>query len=623
MSRMFIVVGDATSGGGRLISGSAFTFVDGQAVCRIGDKATCPQHKGVFSIATGDVTVIIDGQAVARHGDKLACGCTLIAGQQQRVFSEAGGQTRQTHAMSHGETLALRPVPAKVHPASPASFARDTPAVIEHIPVAVTLRIGVFFDGTNNNAVNINLGQQCRGSSAQALGQDEADRAAIAEHCRPYMLRDGSSYDNGISNVARLHGLYVDNLESPPQDGVEQFNLRIYVDGIGTTAGQPDNLLSQGLGSGKHGVLSKVDHALGQLIPRQLTAFVASAPDVQVKAVEFDVFGFSRGAAAARHFVNQVNLKGLGPVGQALLRSGVRYAPGFEFVGGVQVGFVGLFDTVTAIGSIADGLNVRDNHHGGVQSTLPAGCARHVVHLVARDERRANFMLTTVAPEHREITLPGAHSDIGGGYHRSHEGPLLLEKPVGYIEAPGGLLPGQVPSRAQLERTRAYSEALAACQRWRAHLGLGDDALRVDVWHLWQSQRRPGSPSAVPDRVLRVYATVVLERRMDPGYQLIPLRVMHKLAVEAGVQWKQSPDDVPDYLLPPALEPIADKLVNGQALNDEERMFLRRSYLHQSAHWNFELASTLGRGPVSLNLIYISRPDPSGQREIKPNGAGE
>lgn len=89
MSQLIVVVGDATSGGGQVISGSPFTDIDGYPVARVGDKATCASCNGVFPIASGDPTFSVDGPPVARHGDKLACGHTLIASRQFRVFLDA------------------------------------------------------------------------------------------------------------------------------------------------------------------------------------------------------------------------------------------------------------------------------------------------------------------------------------------------------------------------------------------------------------------------------------------------------------------------------------------------------------------------------------------------------
>lgn len=90
MSRMWVVLGDSTSSGGRVVSGSPFTDIDGKPVARVNDKATCPQHKGAFPIVDGDPTTIVDGQPVALHGSKLACGCSVLAVQQGRVLLDAG-----------------------------------------------------------------------------------------------------------------------------------------------------------------------------------------------------------------------------------------------------------------------------------------------------------------------------------------------------------------------------------------------------------------------------------------------------------------------------------------------------------------------------------------------------
>lgn len=609
--RPIIVVGDRLSHGGSVVSGTSSSDIHGKPIARVGDRVVCAVH-GTNSIATGDSTLMFDGQAVARHGDKTACGAMLISSQQVTTVDD-GSAAAARKASAAGALAALAPA-ATPATAEPAALQAETAPPAQETPATVKLRIGVFFDGTNNNAANVAQGLQCRASSAEALGQSAEDRQSIAESCRPFMLKEGSSYDNGITNVARLYELYQDNSSQPPENA-SNYALRVYIEGIGTLAGEPDDLLSQGLGGGKTGVLSKVERAFKEYIPEQLRRLMEVQPSIQVEAIEFDVFGFSRGAAAARHFVNQVNRKGLGPLGDALLQSGVTYAPGFELTNAVQVGFVGLFDTVAAIGSLADGLNVRDGNDGGVQTQLPAGCARKVVQLTARDEYRANFLLTTVAPPHQEIALPGAHSDVGGGYHRDREGPLMLEKPVGYIESGTGLSPGQTPDRTQLERSRAYAQAEAACARWREHLGLDAQAIRVDAWHHWQSQRRAGSASVQPDWVLRIYAVPVLERPLDWRYQLIPLRLMHKLAMEAGAPWEQSPDDIPAQALPAELEPIAAKLLASQLLGIEEEALLRRKYLHQSSHWNFATS----RNPVSLDLVYVNRPDPSGRRGIKPN----
>lgn len=82
MAKPFIVIGDKTSHGGTVLSGSTVSDTAGKPIARVGDKVSCPiQGHGTCQIVSGDSTVIIDGKACARDGDKTACGATLIASQ--------------------------------------------------------------------------------------------------------------------------------------------------------------------------------------------------------------------------------------------------------------------------------------------------------------------------------------------------------------------------------------------------------------------------------------------------------------------------------------------------------------------------------------------------------------
>ncbi len=108
-----------------------------------------------------------------------------------------------------------------------------------------------------------------------------------------------------------------------------------------------------------------------------------------------DIIGFSRGAALALHFANDI----------------------WEARVGVSIRFVGLWDVVASFGLPGNDLNI--NWH----LTLPPN-VQHCYHAMALDERRGNFSLTRVRVQKdgpaadgrlQEVWFRGVHSDVGGG----------------------------------------------------------------------------------------------------------------------------------------------------------------------------------------------------------------
>lgn len=87
MATPYITVGCPTTGGGKVISGNASFLVEGIAVACIGDKATCPLHKVVATIISGDMHMLVMCKAVARVNDSLSCGCKLL--QKQNMVQGA------------------------------------------------------------------------------------------------------------------------------------------------------------------------------------------------------------------------------------------------------------------------------------------------------------------------------------------------------------------------------------------------------------------------------------------------------------------------------------------------------------------------------------------------------
>lgn len=76
-----IRLGDATSHGGKVISGQSTYIVHGKPVAAVGDKVTCPKdgHGGVCTIVEGHPTLRINGKQVAFHGCHTSCGAALVS----------------------------------------------------------------------------------------------------------------------------------------------------------------------------------------------------------------------------------------------------------------------------------------------------------------------------------------------------------------------------------------------------------------------------------------------------------------------------------------------------------------------------------------------------------------
>ncbi|MGP0016599.1 PAAR domain-containing protein [Pseudomonas sp.] len=75
-----IRIGDTTSGGGTVLSGSTAMRFGGIGVARQGDPVNCPKRgHGRTLITEGHPTFRDNGIPVAFQGHRCACGCALIS----------------------------------------------------------------------------------------------------------------------------------------------------------------------------------------------------------------------------------------------------------------------------------------------------------------------------------------------------------------------------------------------------------------------------------------------------------------------------------------------------------------------------------------------------------------
>jgi len=272
---------------------------------------------------------------------------------------------------------------------------------------AVKVYCGIFFDGTNNHR-----GQACIGENYRArkkilddmYEKEKKNAGAIKKGILNFQqsisenkLRTETGYkestlqSNDQSNVALLEPYYNERSD----DG---YVCKIYIEGIGTTEDGTNMLIGSGTGTGITGIKAKVSKALSK-IPILINSL--GIKDGSKIDLFLESFGFSRGAAAARNFVSEVTGKNELP-----------FKSKFEFhsISSITVNYVGLFDTVSS-----HGLNFEDDVKDLGLNAISE--ANHVFHICAADEFRENFALTDISSATgKEIFIPGAHSDIGGGY---------------------------------------------------------------------------------------------------------------------------------------------------------------------------------------------------------------
>ncbi|OPA94343.1 hypothetical protein BFW88_08885 [Pseudomonas fluorescens] len=337
------------------------------------------------------------------------------------------------------------------------------------LPCTKMLHISLFFDGTGNNLYN------------DIYRSDPRKPTNIA---RLFRASIGAGYAGGTAHI----GSGVQGLIDPEGTANDEY-FKYYIPGVGTPFPEVDDFdySTMGMAAGAYGE-ERVNWALMMLIdalrrvlkqPRldNFTQFKAmrdmcSPPllegsagrlrrfgvfSSQLKAIEealrrstqpsplglpkllaikLYVYGFSRGAAAARAFVKWLD--------EVLHATPSQKQDGGEYdllsltFGEVRipitVEYLGLLDTVASVG-IADIMPGADGHMSWADENqeLPRSpLVRSCLHIVASHEQRLCFPLESIRRESgeypescTEVIYPGVHSDQGGGYAPGYQGKAI------------------------------------------------------------------------------------------------------------------------------------------------------------------------------------------------------
>lgn len=259
--------------------------------------------------------------------------------------------------------------------------ARPEPTVAHSTTPALARRLVVFLDGTWNHP-------------------DQKDR--------------GKTKPSNVTKLARA-------VKPLAADG--RFQITYYDDGVGTSWGL-DKWVGGGLGVG-----------LAKNIREAYRFLAYNYRDGD----EIYVFGFSRGAYAARSLAGFIERVGMLP------KAGMFYMlQAFELyerrspqeaidsllaskeilTQRARVHFIGVWDTVGAIGLPSRFFHTLTGHRWNYHDVSLVPAIRHARHALAIDEKRKPFRPTLwTDPRRDDQTLeqrwfPGVHSNIGGGYQK-------------------------------------------------------------------------------------------------------------------------------------------------------------------------------------------------------------
>lgn len=306
----FIRLGDKTTCGGSVLEADSRVMMFGIAHAREGDRVTCGKDGKVYRILGGIPFIKSHGRIVAGTLHSIS-SCRCAAKFIPSFF-------KSTYQSDSKDVRAVAPGPAAT--AAGAAFAGS--AMLSTKPATqsppeeeeeeeelessgVVLRLGLFFDGTGDNAQNVQLGAQCQ---ARELGYSVDDQRAMLERCQDFQRDPLSSYGRQQTNIWRLFNLYRDDAQQPLGESVEVVALRVYAPGVGTRTNEPDiKFPDMAMGTGDRGVEAQIRFVVQEVL-KSVQQLAGNTPALQIAEIKLDLYGFSRGAAAARHFLNDLSL---------------------------------------------------------------------------------------------------------------------------------------------------------------------------------------------------------------------------------------------------------------------------------------------------------------------------
>ncbi|CAM4341452.1 phospholipase effector Tle1 domain-containing protein [Flavobacterium terrigena] len=527
--------------------------------------------------------------------------------------------------------------------------------------------IGVFFDGTGNNRFNSDLVYYKHLDKNNNVIENQYKKTKVKGKKKDFMVDTDSSYWNPYSNIVLLHDLYKIGLDETKNSNTKKtYYIRQYVQGIGTLEEEEDDTLGSGFGVHNRGVIGKVQEAC-EKISNQLSDIFNTNKNYTIGSLTFDVYGFSRGAASARHFCNEVigidskitnfgnqkdsnsikkivkidntrvSLKNnklpisqtytLGMLGDEFKKKKIYYKYTDSFSSSednekVKIRFLGLFDTVVSqfISKYYGDFNLDKlkeyNELVKVKNLQKANVdiskldIKRVLHLTADDEWRENFPSTS-ANKGITIRVLGAHSDIGGGY-------AALQKEntkIHLFKVETGTNEDEINNpkigKKEIELQKFFIKNGFCKQNEIKFKKIGEITKKVKINNL--------ETSVVNGVVLRLES----EKIIKPRYSTVPLSIMKEISQKAGVPFVKDIGEIKnkesetkpkpfEYEVPKDLKNYL-KIVSENANEDYEKLYnkkiikakskLTTEIVHKIRHEFVHLSSNFNKPAFKLPVI--------------------
>ncbi|WJS96805.1 DUF2235 domain-containing protein [Flavobacterium johnsoniae] len=486
----------------------------------------------------------------------------------------------------------------------------------------LNITFGLFFDGTGNNRYNTERVHDVFSRLAETqskLFSEVIDEYRLGKISflreksigfDEFMFMPKSSYLNNYSNISILYDLYSET-KVGEETKENEIIKKIYVEGIGTKREEKDSLLGSGFGRGEYGIESRCKELIF-LIDKEISHLQFKFKNVDIAEVVFDIFGFSRGAAAARLFHRMV-----------FIDSNLSTSNFIHLVklGVCKIRFYGLFDTVLSTFN-ADVLYPTEKDISLIEcKKIPC------YHITAQNEIRQNFPLSKVDSENCvHLELFGCHSDIGGSYTRDKFASAFAfkesekDKPTYDFK--------KLYDRYKL--LYAVDTSKKYLRYFVNQLSVNYEQIRIVTENVPENERYKGLDSNYASTIKFGY--VAQENRViESDISMVALNAMLSFALQHNLPFNARKKEVNPKLSPKdkltlenydnKVQKLIGKIINSnnvsESLEDNDFFDLYNRFIHISESYGYQIWSDKFKSKIhELNELYSDRPAEKGERVV-------